>query len=133
MAGGFSYNHRGDQHHWLPLPLQRDHARTGGRCDFRPHPRRRLCRTRCFDASRWARPAYAVSATFALYLKLFVLVVQSFLKVPALQVLAPTQTEAPFVVARILLLVASIGLGKAAAVGSRQAALPLRAARGAGA
>ena len=81
----------------------------------------------------WARPAYAVSATFALYLNLFVLVVQSFLKVPALQVLAPTQTEAPFVAAQILLLVASIGLGKAAVIGSRQAALPLRAARGAGA
>ncbi len=73
----------------------------------------------------WARPAYAASATFALYLNLFVLVVQSFLKVPALQSLAPTQTEAPFVVAQALLLAASMALGAAAVIGSRQAALPL--------
>lgn len=72
-----------------------------------------------------AGPAYAVSATFALYLNLFVLVVQSFLKVPALQSIAPTQTEAPFVVAQALLLAASMALGAAAIIGSRQVALPL--------
>lgn len=71
-----------------------------------------------------AGPAYAVSATFALYLNLFVLVVQSFLKVPALQSI-PTQTEAPFVVAQALLLAASMALGAAAIIGSRQVALPL--------
>ncbi|MHC2420708.1 hypothetical protein ACVMB2_004619 [Sinorhizobium meliloti] len=66
-----------------------------------------------------------MSATFALYLNLFVLVVQSFLKVPALQSIAPTQTEAPFVVAQALLLAASMALGAAAIIGSRQVALPL--------
>jgi hypothetical protein len=73
----------------------------------------------------WARPAYVVSATFALYLNLFVLVVQSFLKVPVLQPLAPTQTEAPFVAAQALLLTAGIVLGATAVIGSRRAALPL--------
>lgn len=74
---------------------------------------------------RWARPAYVVSATFALYLNLFVLIVQSFLKVPVLQPLAPTQTEAPFVAAQALLLTAGMVLGATAVIGSRRAALPL--------
>jgi hypothetical protein len=44
------------------------------------------------------RPAYVVTAMLSLYLNVFVLVIQSFLKVPALKALAPTQTELPFVV-----------------------------------
>jgi hypothetical protein len=32
----------------------------------------------------------------ALYLNVFVLIVQSFLKIPALHALAPTQVEPPF-------------------------------------
>jgi hypothetical protein len=51
--------------------------------------------------------------------------VQSFLKVPVLQPLAPTQTEAPFVAAQALLLTAGIVLGATAVIGSRRAALPL--------
>lgn len=42
------------------------------------------------------RPTYVVGACIALYFNLFVLVVQSFEKVPTLKALAPTQTEAPF-------------------------------------
>src|SRR6266478_6758607 len=41
-------------------------------------------------AWRWI---YAVCATMALYLNVFVLVVQSFEKVPALKAMAPTQSE----------------------------------------
>ena len=55
--------------------------------------------------------AYAVSATAALYLNLFVLVVQSFQKIGALQALAPTQSKAPFVSAQIGLLAACLVLG----------------------
>lgn len=46
---------------------------------------------------RWI---YVVNALFALYLNFFVLIVQSFLKIPALHALAPTQKEPPFAVAQ---------------------------------
>ncbi len=60
-----------------------------------------------------ARVVYAVSATAALWLNLFVLVVQSFLKVPALNAFAPTGTEPPFLAAQGLLLIAMLILGAA--------------------
>ena len=41
----------------------------------------------------------------ALYFNVFVLVVQLFEKVPALHALAPTQSEAPFKIAQLLLLI----------------------------
>ena len=58
-----------------------------------------------------AATVYATTATLALYLNLFVLVVQSFLKVPALNALAPNGTEPPFAIAQGLLLIAMVGLG----------------------
>jgi hypothetical protein len=48
-------------------------------------------------AWRWI---YVVTAVLALYLNVFVLVVQAFLKVPSLKALAPTGSEPPFVVAQ---------------------------------
>jgi hypothetical protein len=60
-----------------------------------------------------ARAIYAVSATAALWLNLFVLVVQGFLKAPALNAFAPTGTEPPFLAAQGLLLVAMLILGAA--------------------
>jgi hypothetical protein len=54
-------------------------------------------------AGGWKR-AYVFSAVLALYFNVFVLVVQAFLKVPALHALAPTQAEPPFAVAQIVLL-----------------------------
>src|SRR5690349_20876928 len=50
------------------------------------------------------RGIYVVSAALALYLNVFVGVVQAFLKVPALHALAPQQTEPPFVLAQLLVL-----------------------------
>src|SRR5262245_20751431 len=50
-------------------------------------------------AGRW-RPAYIVTALFVLYLNVFVLVVQTFLKIPAVNALAPTQSEPPFAIAQ---------------------------------
>ena len=38
----------------------------------------------------------------ALYLNVFVLIVQLFQKVPALKALAPTQSETPFLVAQLV-------------------------------
>jgi len=53
----------------------------------------------------WSRPVYVISAAIALYFNVFVFVVQSFEKVPALRALAPTQKEPPFAVAQLLVLV----------------------------
>lgn len=50
---------------------------------------------------RWI---YVITAATALYFNVFVLVVQSFLKIPALQAMAPTQTEQPFKVAQLAVL-----------------------------
>ena len=47
---------------------------------------------------------YVVTAMIALYLNIFVLVVQSFEKVPALKAMAPTQSEPPFLVAQLVVL-----------------------------
>jgi len=51
---------------------------------------------------RWI---YAATATLALYLNVFVGVVQAFQKVSFLQPLAPTQSEPPFAIAQGLVLV----------------------------
>jgi hypothetical protein len=59
-------------------------------------------------AWRWI---YVVSAVLALYLNSFVAVVQSFLKVPALKVLAPTQKEPPFLIAQLAVMAIFIVLG----------------------
>jgi uncharacterized membrane protein SirB2 len=47
----------------------------------------------------------------ALYLNVFVGVTQAFQKVPSLQPLAPTQSEPPFLIAQIVVLVIFIALG----------------------
>jgi hypothetical protein len=57
---------------------------------------------------RWI---YVVTASIALYLNVFVLVVQLFLKVPALNALAPTQAEPPFVAAQGVTMLAFLILG----------------------
>jgi hypothetical protein len=54
-------------------------------------------------AGAWRR-VYAATAMIALYLNVFVLVAQLFDKVPALRVLAPTKTEAPFKEAQLAVL-----------------------------
>jgi len=63
-------------------------------------------------AWRWI---YVTTALIALYLNVFVLIVQSFQKVPALQKLAPTQSEPPFSVTQGVILVAFLILGIMAA------------------
>jgi len=54
-------------------------------------------------AGAW-RGIYVVSAAVALYFNVFVLVVQAFMKMPALKALAPTQKEPPFVAAQLALM-----------------------------
>jgi hypothetical protein len=64
-----------------------------------------------FHLARAGRWIYVVCAVVALYLNSFVAVVQSFLKVPTLKVLAPTQKEPPFLVAQLALMVLFIVIG----------------------
>jgi hypothetical protein len=63
---------------------------------------------RLAGAWRWI---YVSGALLALYLNMFVGVVQSFQKISFLQPLAPTQSELPFIVAQTGLLAAFVVLG----------------------
>ncbi len=72
-------------------------------------------------AGAW-RSIYTVGATLALYLNVFVLVVQLFEKVPALHELAPTGSEAPFLVAQLVVLAAFLALGTLATIRFRRVA-----------
>jgi hypothetical protein len=75
-----------------------------------------------------ARTAYAITAVSGLYLNLFVLVVQSFLKIPALKALAPNGNEPPFAAAQGVVLIACIALGFFCARAARRpAAVPVPA------
>jgi hypothetical protein len=77
-------------------------------------------RFRLMDGWRWV---YVVGAVTALYFNSFVLVVQAFLKIPGLHVLAPTGSEGPFVLAQALVLAFYLVTGALAIKGFRHAAL----------
>jgi hypothetical protein len=62
-------------------------------------------------AWRWI---YVVGALIALYFNVFVAVAQAFQKSAFLQPLAPTQSEPPFLIAQLIVLVIFIGLGVSA-------------------
>jgi hypothetical protein len=57
---------------------------------------------RLAGAWRWI---YVVTALVAFYFNVFVLIVQSFQKIPALRAMAPTQTEPPFAITQLVTLV----------------------------
>jgi len=65
-------------------------------------------------AGAWRR-VYVIAAAIALYLNVFVAVVQAFEKVPSLKAMAPTQSEPPFLLAQLIVLVLFIGLTVVAA------------------
>jgi hypothetical protein len=69
-------------------------------------------------AGAW-RGVYVVGTVLALYLNVFVLLAQLFLRLPALIVAAPTQTEPPFLVTQLVVLVLFVWLGRAAVKGFR--------------
>jgi hypothetical protein len=71
-------------------------------------------------AGVWGR-IWVVSAVTSLYLNVFVLVVQSFLKIPVLQAIAPTQGEPPFKITQLVVLVLFISLGALATARYRSA------------
>ena len=73
-------------------------------------------------AGAWGR-AYVITALLALYFNVFVLVVQLFRKVPLLKSIAPTQSEPPFAVAQLGVLVVFLVLGTLATIRFRNEAL----------
>jgi len=66
----------------------------------------------------WRR-VYVVGAVLALYLNVFVLLVQLFRRLPALIAAAPTQKEPPFLVTQLVVLALFVWLGRAALKGFR--------------
>jgi hypothetical protein len=75
-------------------------------------------------AGGW-RKTYVITAVLALYFNVFVLVVQLFEKVPALKALAPTQTEPPFKITQLVVLILFIVLGTLAAIRFRPEPVPV--------
>jgi hypothetical protein len=66
-------------------------------------------------AGHW-RWIYVVTSVIALYFNVFVLVVQTFEKIPALHAMAPTQTEPPFKLTQLFVLAIFVLLGTIAAI-----------------
>jgi hypothetical protein len=61
-------------------------------------------------AGPW-RSIYVVTANISLYLNVFVLVAQTFMKVSLLNALVPTQSEPPFAITQTAVLLIFIGIG----------------------
>ena len=79
------------------------------------------CSKHLAGAWRWI---YAIGAVICLYFNLFVLVVQLFEKVPALHAMAPTQTESPFKLTQLAVLVVSTLLAIVAVIRFRSEPAP---------
>jgi hypothetical protein len=73
-------------------------------------------------AGGW-RQSFVISSVIALYLNVFVLIVQMFRKVPALKAMAPTQSEAPFKIAQLVVLALFVVLAILASIRFHDAAL----------
>lgn len=64
-----------------------------------------------YHLARAWRSIYVICALAALYLNVFVLVVQAFQKVPSLRALAPNGSEPPFAITQLLVLLVFVALG----------------------
>lgn len=62
------------------------------------------------------RKVYVIGAVLALYLNVFVGIVQAFLKISSLHALAPTQSETPFKLTQLAVLLLFIVLGVVATI-----------------
>jgi hypothetical protein len=69
-----------------------------------------LARYRYQLAGPWRR-TYVITSVIAFYFNVFVLVAQMFAKIPALKELAPTQSETPFKVAQLAVLLVFLTIG----------------------
>jgi len=66
-------------------------------------------------AGGWRR-TYVITSVIALYLNVFVFVIQLFEKVPGLKAMAPTQSEPPFKPTQLVVLVLFLALGVFASI-----------------
>ena len=71
-------------------------------------------------AGGWRR-TFAITTVITLYFNVFILVIQLFRKVPALQAVTPTQSEPPFQVAQSLVFVAFAAMAIRAVMKTRVA------------
>ena len=74
-------------------------------------------------AWRWI---YVIGAVISLYFNVFVGVVQSFEKIPALKAMAPTQSEPPFKLTQLVVLALFVVLTFVAAIRFRPEPLPVQ-------
>ncbi len=81
-----------------------------------------LARYRFSLAGGW-RKTYVVTSLIALYLNVFVLIAQMFQKIPSLKALAPTQSEAPFKMTQLVVLVLFVVFAISATIKFRKVAL----------
>jgi hypothetical protein len=101
-----SFHHGPDQCDRVSFSYSRPHASFGCRyLGLRDPGGRAVCFIQraptVVGAWRWI---FVLTAVASLYLNVFVLVVQSFVKVSALNALAPTQTEPPFAITQVVVL-----------------------------
>lgn len=64
-----------------------------------------------FHLSGIWRRVFVLACTIALYFNSFVTIVQCFRHIPALHALAPTQSETPFLITQLILLLLFVALG----------------------
>jgi hypothetical protein len=62
------------------------------------------------------RKIYVITAVISLYLNVFVLIAQAFMKVPALKSMAPTGSEPPFLISELVVMMLFIVLAIFAAI-----------------
>mgnify|MGYP000629707223 CR=1 FL=1 len=99
-------------------------ARPAALCDLSPPPEPPPTADTRYLLWRMALPQGVgngvISALIAQYFNVFVLVVQSFQKIPPLKALAPTQSEPPFAIAQVVVLVAFLVGGTLAVMRFRE-------------
>jgi hypothetical protein len=86
------------------LSVSRNYACHQGWYHFVGRPSDHDIRSLCKASRRRVARIYVVGASLALYFNVFVGIVQSFEKIPALKAMAPTQSESPFKLTQLVAL-----------------------------
>ncbi len=111
MDAAFSRHHGSDLADRFWLPLSRSHSCHHRRNPLTAYPDGGDGGPYAYHLAGSSRWIYVVGAVVALYFNVFVLVVQSFLHLPALHALAPNGSEPPFAIAQGIVLVLFIVAG----------------------
>jgi magnesium-transporting ATPase (P-type) len=111
-----SRHSRRDDDHGILFPVSWFHAGHRSRDHIAAVPRTYDFRALPEASRRQWRWIYVIGGVICLYFSLFVAVVQAFEKIPALHALAPTQTEPPFKLTQLFVLVIFVVLAIAAAI-----------------